>query len=117
MASLAGAWVALVTGFGGLRDTEGELSFDPQLPPDISRLCFTLRWRNCRLRVEITGEEATYSLRDGTTGVLTFRHGDETLTLHAGDSVIRKIAKRTPLLPRPSQPVGREPIHRPSNRG
>jgi trehalose/maltose hydrolase-like predicted phosphorylase len=112
MASLAGAWMALVAGFGGLRDTEGELSFDPQLPPDISRLCFTLRWRNCRLQVEITPQEATYSLRDGTDGAVTFRHGGEEMTVRAGESASRKIAKRTPMLPRPPQPLGREPIHR-----
>ena len=32
MASLAGAWIALVAGFGGLRDDEGVLALDPQLP-------------------------------------------------------------------------------------
>ncbi len=32
MASLAGAWTALVAGFGGLRDDEGVLSLNPYLP-------------------------------------------------------------------------------------
>ena len=32
MASLGGAWSALVCGFGGLRDRDGHLSFDPALP-------------------------------------------------------------------------------------
>ena len=31
MASLAGAWTALVAGFGGLRDDDGVLALDPQL--------------------------------------------------------------------------------------
>ena len=35
MASLAGAWTALVAGFGGLRDDEGVLSLDPQLPDGV----------------------------------------------------------------------------------
>src|ERR1700758_4381160 len=35
MASLAGAWIALVAGFGGLRDHGGELMFDPALPEGI----------------------------------------------------------------------------------
>ena len=48
MASLAGAWTALVAGFGGLRDDEGILSIDPQLPDGISRLRFRLRWRGFR---------------------------------------------------------------------
>ena len=37
MASLAGAWTALVAGFGGLRDDEGILALDPQLPDGIDR--------------------------------------------------------------------------------
>ncbi|MFY1637226.1 hypothetical protein ACN27F_28805 [Solwaraspora sp. WMMB335] len=32
MAALAGSWIALVAGFGGLRDDRGALDFDPQLP-------------------------------------------------------------------------------------
>lgn len=33
IASLAGAWLALVAGFGGMRDYDGQLLFNPQLPP------------------------------------------------------------------------------------
>ena len=36
MASLAGTWIALVAGFGGLRDDEGVLALDPHLPDGIS---------------------------------------------------------------------------------
>ena len=35
MASLAGAWTALVAGFGGLRDDEGILALNPYLPDGI----------------------------------------------------------------------------------
>ena len=44
VASLAGSWIALVAGFGGMRDHNGQLSFQPQLPPGIRRLGFALRW-------------------------------------------------------------------------
>ncbi len=113
MASLAGAWIALVAGFGGLRDTEGGLSFDPQLPTGIARLSFTLRWRDCRLRVDIDHEKVTYALRDGADRALTLRHAGDDITVHAGTPVVADIAKRTPLLPRPQQPPGREPARRP----
>ena len=43
IASLAGAWVALVFGFGGLRIMDGALHFKPQLPAAITRLCFNVR--------------------------------------------------------------------------
>jgi alpha,alpha-trehalose phosphorylase len=115
IASLAGAWVALVAGFGGLRDTEGKLSFCPQLPPDISRLCFNLRWHKQKLQVVVTPDDATYSLRDGDHGAMTFRHDKEELTLRPGDSVSRKSVRVVPMLPRPEQPVGRAPRARPGS--
>src|SRR5690625_7563352 len=34
IASAGGAWNALVHGFGGMRQDEGEISFDPRLPVD-----------------------------------------------------------------------------------
>ena len=59
IASLAGTWVALVSGFGGLRDADGTFSFTPRLPEGLTRLAFTLFIRGRRLRVEITHAEAT----------------------------------------------------------
>ncbi len=49
MASLAGAWTALVAGFGGLRDDEGEIALDPALPDGISSLRFRLQWKGFRV--------------------------------------------------------------------
>jgi alpha,alpha-trehalose phosphorylase len=115
IASLAGAWVALVAGFGGLRDTDCTLRFDPQLPPDISRLCFNLRWRGLKLRVAVTASEVTYSLREGDHEAISIHHCDEELTLRPGDSVTRDIVRVAPLLPRPEQPAGREPGARPGS--
>ena len=65
IASLAGAWIALVSGFGGLRVCSGELVLDPALPAGINRLCFGLRWQGMRLTVEVRPDQVTYSLRDG----------------------------------------------------
>ena len=53
IASLAGAWIALVGGFGGLRHRDGTVSFAPRLPQALSRLAFTLLIRGRRLRVEV----------------------------------------------------------------
>jgi alpha,alpha-trehalose phosphorylase len=112
MASLAGAWIALVAGFGGLRDTAGVLSFDPQLPEALTRLHFNLRWRGLKLSVDINKNDATYGVRAGENGSVTLRHCGDDLTIAAGTTVTRPIAKRTPLLPRPTQPAGRAPAAR-----
>ncbi|MYX45098.1 family 65 glycosyl hydrolase, partial [Streptomyces sp. SID89] len=72
IASLAGTWMALVTGFGGTRRSGDALEFAPRLPEKFSRLAFSLRFRGRRLKVEITQETATYTLLAGPE--LTVRH-------------------------------------------
>jgi alpha,alpha-trehalose phosphorylase len=112
IASLAGAWIALVAGFGGMRHYEGGLCFAPQLPDGITRLCFTVRWRGLRLQVDVEQDQATYTLRDGEDASLVFRHNGDEVTVTTGMPVIQPISKRPPMLPRPPQPPGREPRHR-----
>ena len=112
MASLAGAWMALVAGFGGLRDYGGRLLFDPALPEGIRRLAFSIRWRGVRLRVDVDHEAATYSLHEGDDGEVAFRHDGEELVVTAGKPVTRPLKPRVALLPAPEQPIGREPAQR-----
>ena len=45
IASLAGTWIALVGGFGGLRHRDGMVSFAPRLPEGLTRLAFTILLR------------------------------------------------------------------------
>ncbi|HEU0190111.1 MAG TPA: glycoside hydrolase family 65 protein [Mycobacterium sp.] len=112
MASLAGAWTALVAGFGGLRDDDGVLSLDPALPEGISRLQFRLRWHGFRLTVNVTHADVTYTLRDESDGQLTIRHASEELTLSTAAPTTVALRERQPLLPAPQQPPGRAPSHR-----
>jgi trehalose/maltose hydrolase-like predicted phosphorylase len=112
MASLAGAWTALVSGFGGLRDDEGVLSLDPQLPDGISRLRFRLRWRDFRLTVDVNHSDVTYTIRDGPGGELSIRHAGDELVLSTESPTTVAVRPRKPHLPPPRQPPGREPMHR-----
>ncbi len=112
MASLAGAWTALVAGFGGLRDDEGALSLDPHLPDGISCLRFRLRWRDFRVTVDAHHDTVTYTLRDGPDGSLTIRHAGEEVHLSTREPTTVKVRPRQPLLPPPPQPAGREPVRR-----
>ncbi len=112
MASLAGAWIALVAGFGGLRDYGQRLMFDPALPPGISRLSFSIRWRGVRLRVAVDHRQVTYSLHDGDKGEVELRHDGEDIVVTAAKPVTRRLKARKPRLEAPSQPVGREPNRR-----
>jgi alpha,alpha-trehalose phosphorylase len=112
IASLAGAWIALIGGFGGMRHHDGVLSFAPELPDGITRLRFTVHWHGLRLSVDVEPEQATYTLRDGADSSLVLRHNGEEVTVTTGKPVAQPISKRHPTLPRPPQPPGREPAHR-----
>jgi alpha,alpha-trehalose phosphorylase len=109
MASLAGAWTALVAGFGGLRWQERLLSFTPRLPDALGRLAFHILFHGSRLRVEVTATAATYRLLDGSP--FSVRHHNEEIFLPVGEAVTRPIP---PLKagPRPTQPPGRAPATR-----
>jgi alpha,alpha-trehalose phosphorylase len=107
--SLAGAWIAAVAGFGGMRDHDGELSFRPRLPPRIERLAFRLVFRARRLKVDVDRSEATYTMLDGEP--LELAHHGETITVVPGEAVRRPIPP-APRRPAPTQPAGRAPRHR-----
>ena len=109
IASLAGAWIALVAGFGGLRDDEAELSLNPHLPEGISRLVFNLRWRRFRLRADIDHDRARYTLRDGPDSELAIRHAGQRVTLTTRHPAEFRLEACRPLLPAPPQPPGRAP--------
>jgi alpha,alpha-trehalose phosphorylase len=105
MASLAGAWLALVQGFGGMRAGAGALSFSPCLPPGITRLRFRLRYRGRKLRVTIVAARATYELMDGEP--LQISHHGQSFLLGAKSA--ERAIPRVTAGPRPLQPPGRAP--------
>jgi alpha,alpha-trehalose phosphorylase len=110
IASLAGAWMALVAGFGGMRYRGGEpLKFAPRLPPGMSRLAFRLYFRGRLLNVEITDGKAAYTLLSGEP--MELRHYDELYTVDVRQPVSGTVPDRPHLEP-PKQPPGREPQRR-----
>jgi alpha,alpha-trehalose phosphorylase len=109
IASLAGAAIAAVSGFGGLRDHAGYLSFTPRLPGAIRRLGYRLTYRGRRLMVDIQHERARYSLRAGEPIEIT--HHDQRVTLER-DQPLELEIPQAPERARPRQPPGREPARR-----
>lgn len=65
IASAAGVWRALVSGFGGLRDDEDLLNFDPRLPRAWQHLTFPLTYRGSRVKIEITRRQMRFTLECG----------------------------------------------------
>jgi alpha,alpha-trehalose phosphorylase len=109
IASLAGAWLAAVAGFGGMRHHGTTLTFKPRLPRELMRLSFGLGFRGRQLRVEVDQKQATYSLRAGEP--LEVRHYDEQINVSADAPQKRRIP-RLPAREAPRQPKGRAPVRR-----
>jgi alpha,alpha-trehalose phosphorylase len=113
VASLAGSWIALVNGLGGMRDFNGQLSFAPRLPSRIGRLEFSLLWRGLRLRVDVAADEVTYSLRNGGgSSRLTLVHHGKEIEVTQVKPVTMPIPPAMPADPPPTQPAGRAPVRR-----
>jgi alpha,alpha-trehalose phosphorylase len=111
MASLAGAWIALVAGFGGMRHRADGLRFAPRLPASWDRLSFRLLLSGDILTVEITRDRATYTLEAAATRSLELRHHGLHLTAEPGKPVYADIPEPA-THPVPRQPTGREPRRR-----
>jgi alpha,alpha-trehalose phosphorylase len=65
IASAAGVWQALVFGFGGVRDRDGEPEIAPHLPITWESLAFSLRVRDRQLRVVLRHDEQRITLELG----------------------------------------------------
>lgn len=111
IASCAGAWTALVMGFGGMRDHDGTLSFAPRLPDHLPRLRFRLRWRGALLTVTVTPTSARYEV---TGGEVTLRHHGDPVTVTVGSPVDVTVpdldTRQAPWTPRPPAARPRHPI-------
>ena len=85
LAAMAGSWLALTWGFGGLRVRDGQPALAPQLPSAWKSYRFGLRWRDAHLRVDVDGDGVLYTLTNGVA--LTFLHDGRPQQLHAGQSL------------------------------
>ncbi|MGD0925712.1 MAG: glycosyl hydrolase family 65 protein [Streptosporangiaceae bacterium] len=89
IASAAGVWSSLVFGFGGVRDFDGRLSFDPRLPRAWNELAFSLRFCGRQLRVKLTNDEERYLVEEGDP--LTVLVRGESHLLSPGTAVVIKL--------------------------
>jgi alpha,alpha-trehalose phosphorylase len=109
IASLAGACLAPLAGFGGVRDYDGALHFSPRLPQALSRMSFRFSFRDRRLKVDINHREAAYTLLQGPP--VDIFHYRERVSL-ATKRAVRRHLPKLPSLPTPRQPPGRAPARR-----
>jgi len=85
IASCGGTWLALVAGFGGLRDFDGDVRFSPRLPASWERLRFRVQVRGQLVEVDITPSGTRYELLEGRG--LPVKHFGEQLRVLPGRPV------------------------------
>ncbi|WP_193596721.1 glycoside hydrolase family 65 protein [Microbacterium sp. YJN-G] len=101
VASAGGVWTALVSGFGGMRDHDGELSFDPRLPADWPELSYALEWQGSSLLVTVTRDVLHVEVRSGDP--VTFRVRGASHRAGAGAPATVALANQGPV--RPGRPT------------
>lgn len=60
--SMAGTWMSIVEGFGGMRVKKGELYFEPKIPKEWEAYSFKINFRNQIVKVEVTQNETKFNL-------------------------------------------------------
>lgn len=63
--SMAGTWMSIVEGFGGMRVRNGKLTFEPQIPDAWERYSFKVNFKGQVLKVEVSKTGNQFSIEKG----------------------------------------------------
>jgi len=64
--SMAGTWMSIVEGFGGMRVKNNQLHFSPKIPKEWEGYSFKINFRNQILKVNVTHSETLFSTDSDT---------------------------------------------------
>lgn len=76
--SMAGTWMSIVEGFGGMRVKNNALHFEPRIPKEWNGYSFKINFRNQILKVSVHQHETNFTL-EGDTRISVFVNGKEIL--------------------------------------
>ncbi|MDY8138184.1 glycoside hydrolase family 65 protein [Aquimarina sp. 2201CG5-10] len=74
--SMAGTWMSIVEGFGGLRIKNDTLSFTPKIPKEWKGYTFNVNFRNQILKVKVSQEGTSFNL-EGNQELVIYVDGKE----------------------------------------
>ncbi len=74
--SMAGTWMSIVEGFGGLRIKNDRLSFTPKIPKEWKGYTFNVNFRNQILKVNVSQEGTSFNL-EGNRELVIYVDGKE----------------------------------------
>ncbi len=98
VASAGGVWNSLVYGFGGMRDHNGTLTFDPRLPAGWPKLEFRIALHGSRIEIQLTAGEICFRLRDGQPVEVVVRGERRTVTV--GETTVVELDGQGPVINR-----------------
>lgn len=78
--SMAGTWLSVVQGFGGMRTDEEGLSFQPMLPAQWKSFAFKIRYRKSMLEIRIDASGTHINLLAGDALDIRVNHEKKSLT-------------------------------------
>jgi maltose phosphorylase len=73
--SMAGTWMSIVEGFGGMRVKDNTLHFSPKIPKEWTGYSFKINFRNQILKVAINHNETLFEL-EGSKNMTIFVNGE-----------------------------------------
>jgi len=76
--SMAGTWMSIVEGFGGMRVKDDALHFTPRIPKEWNGYSFKINFRNQILKVAVHQNETKFSI-DGTKDLTVYVNGNAVL--------------------------------------
>jgi len=76
--SMAGTWMSIVEGFGGMRVKNDTLHFEPRIPKEWEGYSFKINFRNQILKISVHQNDTTFSL-EGNKEISVFVNGKEVL--------------------------------------
>ena len=76
--SMAGTWMSIVEGFGGMRVKENTLHFEPKIPKEWEGYSFKINFRNQIIKVAVNQTKTSFSL-EGDNQINVFVNGKEIL--------------------------------------
>lgn len=76
--SMAGTWMSIVEGFGGMRVKNDTLHFNPKIPNEWKGYSFKINFRNQILKVSVNHSQTNFSL-EGEKAITVFVNGKEVL--------------------------------------
>jgi len=79
--SMAGTWMSIVEGFGGMRIVNDKLSFEPRIPKQWKAFSFKINFRKRVLKVTVSNEGSKFELEGGKED-MSIRVNGERVVLH-----------------------------------